>query len=361
MREPSRQAVAEGRGENERIEFCARCHGAPGGTAGASRVQGEGAREMRGVNGVVNGVNGHLTDSDEDEDEDAAMDGSDDELERELRAYIPASYRGVSMQPNGDLTQQASASSSINPLSEQAQLAQARRDQSEQASERIGQLLLQGYSLLSTLCSNSTCYAIPLVGHPRARGAGRVEGQKKECVVCGKMWDADGSVVRESRGAGTRPAVRGAETEPTSQLVSAGPAQAGAEATGRTTIRDISREEAMRIYSGESPASIAAATTRDTSTPNVMSAPSPQTGTSQQTSISTSSTTSFAQALDRSERNLINTLNRINEILERKTPADDAEFQRFVGRTEEGLGGYLEAMTRVVDAIETVRGARSSP
>jgi hypothetical protein len=286
------------------------------------------------------------------------MDGTDDELERELMAYVPTSYRGASTQPNGESTRHASSSSDVNPPSQQAQLAQARRDQSERASERIGQLLLQGYSLLSTLCSNSTCYAIPLVGHPRARGTGRAEGQKKECVVCGKMWDVDGSV-RESRGAGAGLAARSVTvTESTSQAVPSVPAEAGA--TGRTTIRDISREEAMRIYSGESPASIAAATPRDTSAPVITSAPVPQASFSQRTLASTSSTTTFAQALDRSESNLIHTLNRINEILERKVPADDAEFQRFVGRTEEGLGGYLEAMTRVVDAIETVRSARSS-
>jgi hypothetical protein len=330
------------------VEFCARCQGAPGG----ERRE---VIEVRGVNGLVNGhgINGHglngrghdsdSEEEDEDEDKDEDVESISSDLERELQDFVPESYRRALAGEN-DTTASSSGSTprhgqgsnipaastsnihptqtniNTNPTGTSSTTSttpthttnidanEARRQQSDRASNLIGTLLLQGYALLSGLCDNEGCYGIPLVGHPRRQassagrttdtsggggsarnaGAGRAAGsasgsgtggQKKECVICGKVWEADGTVSRESRGsAGQQPvgerAARGAGAGPVPESFAraavgsgVGPGSGSGSGSRQAQVRpnsissmlipqamrmrDISREEAMRIYSGE--------------------------------------------------------------------------------------------------------------
>jgi uncharacterized Zn finger protein (UPF0148 family) len=74
---------------------------------------------------------------------------------------------------------------------------QARRQQSDQASQEIGQLLLKGWMLLGDECPNATCHGIPLMKRPTLRPSQKDEGTqeskkqpalprdpRKFCVIC---------------------------------------------------------------------------------------------------------------------------------------------------------------------------------
>jgi hypothetical protein len=143
---------------------------------------------VNGINGGVNGINGHsrtISDSTsfDDDDFDIELDnGRDMDLSYEApvaRALLPAD---------------APAQNARNP-------SFAERDaQSARASGLIGNMLLRGFSLLADSCPNSTCYGIPLVGHPRARRTGGrdagLEEQKKECVICHRVYNKDGALLQ---------------------------------------------------------------------------------------------------------------------------------------------------------------------
>lgn len=509
MREPLRQAEAEGRGERGRVEFCARCQGAPGG----DRRE---AVEVRGVNGLVNGhginghgINGHGPGHDsnsEDEDEDEDIDEDEDEeqesissdLERELQEFVPESYRRALAGENSTTsisglgqgsTIPAASTSNIHPTQTTTPILttttqtttsttptpttdanEARRQQSDRASNLIGTLLLQGYSLLSGLCDNEGCYGVPLVGHPRRQatagsgdgesarnaGAGRAGGsgsgtggQKKECVICGKVWEADGTVSRESRGSvgqqsgvvgqAARGARTGAGSEPAARVATgsgvgpgsgSGSGQAQPRSTlgrtismrdgdgyaghGRPRMRDISREEAMRIYSGEVDVSTALGTgtgsaegersTRgmgagtamddlaamapaacwaaeevvvpDSSSPAAErrseydTAPFISTASGRPHSrqprganINTSNTDppvpgqlDIATTLNSTEQALLSTLEAINRTYLLKSSGSPAEFERFIGEGE--VRKYVEASAEVMRGLQGVERMR---
>lgn len=57
-----------------------------------------------------------------------------------------------------------------------------RRQQSDLASSRIGQKMLQGYAMLADECQNIECFGVPLVRPPRRDG--RVQA-RKVCLEAG--------------------------------------------------------------------------------------------------------------------------------------------------------------------------------
>lgn len=344
---------------------------------------------MRGVNGVVNGhgIYGHEMDSDS-EVEDEEMGGISEELERELEAFVPESYRQALGQGNATASTSTAdsasvpvpqSSSSTFPASSSTSVDrdQARRVQSDQASERIGTLMLQGYTLLSTLCSNPGCYAIPLVGHPRRRPAGgssaaaAVAGQKKECVVCGKIWEADGSVSRESVGqrevvVAPVPSVAAATgaSETTARARTATTngqeAESGTGSGAGSTIRDITREEAMRIYAGESPAQVIGAGVRASVSSNLprepAAVPLATAGPAQCRSIVTDE--DHALILEDTYQAMLDMLDRANKRLAGVTEGSQAALDGYV------LSGHssklLDTIDKLVNGLETVRKAKKS-
>ncbi|KAF8271747.1 hypothetical protein EI94DRAFT_518708 [Lactarius quietus] len=64
-----------------------------------------------------------------------------------------------------------------------------RRQQSDIASAEIGKRLLRGWAMLADECPRSTCYGIPLVRPPKT---GQEKDPRKECVVCGTVYAAQG-------------------------------------------------------------------------------------------------------------------------------------------------------------------------
>ncbi|KAF8351535.1 hypothetical protein F5887DRAFT_937999, partial [Amanita rubescens] len=56
-----------------------------------------------------------------------------------------------------------------------------RREQSDRASQEIGNRLLQGWAMLADECPGPTCYGVPLVRPPKAGGE---KVPRKECVIC---------------------------------------------------------------------------------------------------------------------------------------------------------------------------------
>ncbi|KAF8640012.1 hypothetical protein AX17_001256 [Amanita inopinata Kibby_2008] len=60
-----------------------------------------------------------------------------------------------------------------------------RREQSDRASQEIGNRLLRGWTMLSDECPNPNCNGIPLVRPPKAGGGKDI---RKECVVCGTVY-----------------------------------------------------------------------------------------------------------------------------------------------------------------------------
>lgn len=503
MREPLRQAEAEGRGERGRVEFCARCQGAPGG----ERRE---VVEVRGLNGLVNGhgINGHGHDSaseEEDEDDNDEVESISSDLERELQDFIPEFYRralagenntttsgsGSTSRPGGESNIPATSTSSTDPIpiltptststsitqtqtqpQPQTRTQEERRQQSDRASNLIGTLLLRGYALLSGLCDNEGCYGIPLVGHPRRQassggrttepsgsgglarnaGAGRAAGsasgsgtggQKKECVICGKVWEADGTVSRPSRGSreteggvegraahgaaqGSGSDARGAgavEVSGSSTQAARGAVGSGVgpgsgsgsrQAQGRpnstssmlipqaTRMRDISREEAMRIYSGDVDVSAAldlgtstgeasAGTVGDDRAPPMIAScyaadPTPGSGSpaagrhgedkpipivstasgrddlrqphgnATTTVINPSGQLDIATTLDSTEQALLSTLEAINRTYLLKSSGSPAEFERFI--SEGGVRKYVEASAEVMRGLQGVERMR---
>ncbi|KAL4081803.1 hypothetical protein V8B97DRAFT_105408 [Scleroderma yunnanense] len=64
-----------------------------------------------------------------------------------------------------------------------------RRQQSDQASTEIGKRLLKGWAMLGDECPSARCFGIPLVRPPKTNGD---KGPRKECVVCGTVYVAEG-------------------------------------------------------------------------------------------------------------------------------------------------------------------------
>lgn len=146
---------------------------------------------VNGINGGVNGINGHsrtISDStsfDEEEFDIDVNDGRGMDLSFE-ETSLPRS----TAQPPAE----------VGVPSNRVPTFAERDAQSARASGLIGNMLLRGFSLLADSCPNSTCYGIPLVGHPRARRAGGrdagLEDMKKECVICHRIYNKDGALLQ---------------------------------------------------------------------------------------------------------------------------------------------------------------------
>ncbi|KAH9824683.1 hypothetical protein DFH28DRAFT_1031 [Melampsora americana] len=78
----------------------------------------------------------------------------------------------------------------LNPLAN-PEVLESRRIQSDLASTRIGQLLLQGWTLLNSSCETQTCWAIPLMRSPKRNQSSAQTGLMKRrwCVICEQDWD----------------------------------------------------------------------------------------------------------------------------------------------------------------------------
>lgn len=73
---------------------------------------------------------------------------------------------------------------------------QRRREQSDRASQEIGNRLLQGWAMLADECPSSTCYGIPLVRPPKAGGE---KDPRKECVICRTVYISEADLAGHQR------------------------------------------------------------------------------------------------------------------------------------------------------------------
>ncbi|KAH8548084.1 hypothetical protein BGW37DRAFT_508162 [Umbelopsis sp. PMI_123] len=69
-------------------------------------------------------------------------------------------------------------------------IASLRREQSKLASQRIGQKLLQQWTLVNDVCPNDTCYAVPLV---------RDQQQRLFCVICERSYMNENTYLQSVR------------------------------------------------------------------------------------------------------------------------------------------------------------------
>lgn len=69
-------------------------------------------------------------------------------------------------------------------------IAVKRREQSKLASERIGQKLLQQWTLVNDICPSDTCYAVPLV---------RDQQQRLFCVICERSYMLENTYLQATR------------------------------------------------------------------------------------------------------------------------------------------------------------------
>ncbi|KAI8576241.1 hypothetical protein K450DRAFT_257799 [Umbelopsis ramanniana AG] len=69
-------------------------------------------------------------------------------------------------------------------------VAVKRREQSKLASERIGQKLLQQWTLVNDICPSDTCYAVPLV---------RDQQQRLFCVICERSYMNENTYLQSVR------------------------------------------------------------------------------------------------------------------------------------------------------------------
>ncbi|CAO3679052.1 unnamed protein product [Umbelopsis ramanniana] len=69
-------------------------------------------------------------------------------------------------------------------------IAVKRREQSKLASERIGQKLLQQWTLVNDICPSDTCYAVPLV---------RDQQQRLFCVICERSYMLENTYLQAVR------------------------------------------------------------------------------------------------------------------------------------------------------------------
>jgi uncharacterized Zn finger protein (UPF0148 family) len=69
-------------------------------------------------------------------------------------------------------------------------IAVKRREQSKLASERIGQKLLQQWTLVQDICPTDTCYAVPLV---------RDQQQRLFCVICERSYMNENAYLQSVR------------------------------------------------------------------------------------------------------------------------------------------------------------------
>lgn len=79
----------------------------------------------------------------------------------------------------------------FNPIAS-PEVLESRRIQSDLASTRIGQLLLQGWTLLDASCENGTCWAIPLMRSPKRIPTSDPSFKRKWCVICEQYWQPTG-------------------------------------------------------------------------------------------------------------------------------------------------------------------------
>jgi hypothetical protein len=216
---------------------------------------------MNGINGGVNGINGHsrtVSDSTsfDDDDFDLKTDASARDMDLSFeRAPAPAPA-------------EASESTPRNP-------SFAERDaQSARASGLIGNMLLRGFALLADSCPNSTCYGIPLVGHPRARraGGGRdagLEDIKKECVICHRVYNREGELIQ---GGSTERVERPAPAAaPVAQTAATSVTRAGAPDSPRTIARRALYAEGEKVQQAKP-------TALETAPPPVQNEAQPSTG-----------------------------------------------------------------------------------
>lgn len=79
----------------------------------------------------------------------------------------------------------------LEPVADAQTLAR-RREQSELASKRIGELLLKGWAMLDAQCDSDGCWGVPLMRSPKGTATQRTEEPKKGkfCVICQTNWDA---------------------------------------------------------------------------------------------------------------------------------------------------------------------------
>lgn len=69
-------------------------------------------------------------------------------------------------------------------------IAVKRREQSKLASERIGQKLLQQWTLVNDICPSDTCYAVPLV---------RDQQKRLFCVICERSYMNENTYLQSVR------------------------------------------------------------------------------------------------------------------------------------------------------------------
>jgi uncharacterized Zn finger protein (UPF0148 family) len=65
---------------------------------------------------------------------------------------------------------------------EEREMLKLQREQSQKASQLIGQYLLKGWALIDEICPNDKCYSIPLV---------RSNDKKRFCVICQNYYVAE--------------------------------------------------------------------------------------------------------------------------------------------------------------------------
>ncbi|WWC90872.1 uncharacterized protein L201_005809 [Kwoniella dendrophila CBS 6074] len=160
MREPN--AIAE-RENRDRIQFCALCDGRPEGRIGSSSRN------------IHNQTQPQLTttttqshDPIQDEDE---MKSITDDIE------IPEKYLN---DDDNDI-----------------------KNESDEITESISELLLKGYSLLNENCPNSLCKGIPLIGYPKLKNkqTGLFEKSfKKLCVSCNSRFIDESQLQNQQSG-----------------------------------------------------------------------------------------------------------------------------------------------------------------
>lgn len=69
-------------------------------------------------------------------------------------------------------------------------VASVRREQSNRASQLIGQKLLQQWTLVNDVCPNDTCFAVPLV---------RDQQQRLYCVICEQTYMTENAYLQSMR------------------------------------------------------------------------------------------------------------------------------------------------------------------
>ncbi|KAH8929214.1 hypothetical protein BT69DRAFT_1328939 [Atractiella rhizophila] len=132
------------------------------------------------------------------------------------RVTTPSSPTTDSFSTNSTgLTSNATAEDFQMPVVDpQTQLM--RRQQSDVASQRIGELLLKGWTLLGEECTNSTCWGVPLMGYPRHMNT----NGRRLCVICRREY-VDGNATPEATGTSSAAPSRSTGVGPAERQVDA--------------------------------------------------------------------------------------------------------------------------------------------